>query len=273
MMLVEVAPRAGGETDDFVCIGDTNSYPFVCCVRLWDITAGSPGRRLESRLMKCLPRPAPRPLLRYQCSSTWHQHSPDVIYAALALVVAPSLQLPPAYTMGTVTVSGLVNAHFSTTSVEASTSKVVGSLHHLEGSAVNYQEQILAQEQEKEQEIPEVQVIERIQEQIVPERIEEQIGDFPVPPTVEETVEVQILERTWEQIGPEQIEEQLIAEETTQNPVEIPITSSTSTTSDRRLDEFTNMLDSCIALLTPITAQIENIEKKLKGLRCAPSGC
>ena len=41
----------------------------------------------------------------------------------------------------------------------------------------------------KVQEIPAVQVIERIQEQIVPERIEEQIGDC-VPPIVEETVEV-----------------------------------------------------------------------------------
>ena len=106
--------------------------------------------------------------------------------------------------------------------MEASTPKVVGSLHHLEGSAVTYQEQILAQEQVKVQEIPEVQVIERFQEQIVPERIEEQIGDIPVPPTVEETVEVQILERIREQIGPEQIEDQLIAEETTQNPVETP---------------------------------------------------
>ena len=103
-----------------------------------------------------------------------------------------------------------MNPRFSTTSVEASTPKVVGSLHHLEGSAVAYQEQILAQEQVKVQEIPEVQVIERFQEQIVPERIEEQIGDIPVPPTVEETVEVQILERIREQIGPEQIEEQLI---------------------------------------------------------------
>ena len=42
-------------------------------------------------------------------------------------------------------------------------------------------------EQVKIQEIPEVQVTERIQEQIVPERIE---GDIPVPPFVDETVEV-----------------------------------------------------------------------------------
>ena len=79
---------------------------------------------------------------------------------------------------------------------------------------------------------------------------------------MEETVEVQILERIREHIGPGQIEEQLIAEETTQNPMEIPITSSTSTSSDRRLDEFANMLDSCIELLTPMTAQIENIERE-----------
>ena len=96
----------------------------------------------------------------------------------------------------------------------------------------------------------------------MPERIEEQIGDILVPPTVQETVEVQILERIQEQIGPEQIEEQLIAEETTQNPVEIPSSITTSTSTDRRLDEFANMLDSCIALLTPKTAQIESIEKE-----------
>merc|ERR1719434_151645 len=51
-------------------------------------------------------------------------------------------------------------------------------------------------------------------------------------------------------------QEQLIFEVTTLN------TSSTWTSSDCRLDEFTNMLDSCIALLTPMTAQIENIEKE-----------
>ena len=44
------------------------------------------------------------------------------------------------------------------------------------------------QEQVKEQEIPEVQVTERIKEQTVPERIEEQIGDIPVHPIVEDKV-------------------------------------------------------------------------------------
>ena len=78
--------------------------------------------------------------------------------------------------------------------MEVSTPKVVGSLLHLEGSAAPVslacQEQIVAQEQVNIQEIPEAQVIERIQVRIVSERVEEQIGDIPVPPIVEETVEV-----------------------------------------------------------------------------------
>ena len=45
------------------------------------------------------------------------------------------------------------------------------------------------QEQVKEQEIPEVQITERIKEQTVPERNEEQIGDIPVHPIVEDTVQ------------------------------------------------------------------------------------
>ena len=52
------------------------------------------------------------------------------------------------------------------------------------------------------------------------------------------------------------------AEETTQNTVEILSSSSTSTSNDRRLDEFANMLDSCIELLTPVTAQMVSIEKE-----------
>ena len=52
------------------------------------------------------------------------------------------------------------------------------------------------------------------------------------------------------------------AEETTQNSVEITSSSSMSTSSDRRLDEFANMPDSCIELLTPVTAHIDSIEKE-----------
>ena len=43
------------------------------------------------------------------------------------------------------------------------------------------------------------------------------------------------------------------AEDTTQNPMEIFISSSTSTSSDR-LDELANMLDSCIEQLSPLAA-------------------
>ena len=50
-------------------------------------------------------------------------------------------------------------------------------------------------------------------------------------------------------------------EETTQSPVEISSSSSTSISSDRRLDEFASTLDSCIKLLTPVTAEIDSIEK------------
>ena len=54
-------------------------------------------------------------------------------------------------------------------------------------------------EQAKIQAIPEVQVTGRVQEKIIPERIEEQIGDIPFPLMVEETVEVQIPDRIQEQ--------------------------------------------------------------------------
>ena len=37
--------------------------------------------------------------------------------------------------------------------------------------------------------------------------------------------------------------------------------SSTSTSSDRRLNEFANLLDSCIEQLTLLAAQMESIEK------------
>ena len=138
-------------------------------------------------------------------------------------------------------VTDLVNPQITVTAVEASL--VVGSFPLLEDFAAPmynqvHQEQIVATVQPQViivQEISQLPVVEWIQEQIV-ETIEvvpqEQIEDIPVP------------------------QEQLIAEVTTLN------TSSTSTSSDRRLDEFTNMLDSCIALLTPMTAQVENIEKE-----------
>ena len=89
------------------------------------------------------------------------------------------------------------------------------------------------------------------------EQIEVQIGDIPVPQ------EQLIPEVTTFNMSSTSTSQQLFdAEETTQSTVEIPSSGSTSTSSDRRLDEFANMLDSCIELLTLVTAQIDSMEKE-----------
>ena len=101
--------------------------------------------------------------------------------------------------------------------------KGIGSLLFALVSQV-YQEQTVAGETTQnivgfhpvqDQEIPEVQVIERIQEQIGSERIEEQIGDILVPQIVEDTVEVV-------HIFPQELlqhQEQIITGEAAQNIV------------------------------------------------------
>ena len=83
-------------------------------------------------------------------------------------------------------------------------------------------------EQVTVQEIPQVSVVERIQEQIV------------------ETIDV----------TPQGSQMALNTSSTSTS------SSSTLTSSDRRLDEVARMLDSCIEQLTPVTAQIESIEKE-----------
>ena len=66
----------------------------------------------------------------------------------------------------------MLNPQFSTASVEASTPKVAPvRLAHLEKTVAG-------------------EVVERSEEQTVPERIEKQIGDIPVPLFVEDAVEV-----------------------------------------------------------------------------------
>ena len=94
------------------------------------------------------------------------------------------------------------------------------------------------------------------------ERFEEQVGDTPAPPIMDETVEVQIPERIHEQTVPERtedrIEEQFIVEDTTLNTVGTSSSSSTST----RCDVVANMLDSCTELLSPWAALTESIEKE-----------
>ena len=87
--------------------------------------------------------------------------------------------------------TGLVNPQFSPTCVEVSTPKVTSSCQtHQEHLVVgdttqNGEEFHSVQEQVMVQEIPETQVIERIQEQT-----EEQIVDVPAPPIVDDIVEV-----------------------------------------------------------------------------------
>ena len=64
-------------------------------------------------------------------------------------------------------------------------------------------------EQVRVQEIPEIQIPERIQELTVPERIEEQIGVSSVPQIVEDTVEARVTERVQELTVPERSEKQI----------------------------------------------------------------
>ena len=116
-------------------------------------------------------------------------------------------------------------------------------------------------EQVKVQEIPEVQIPVRIQQQTVLERIEEQVWDVPAPPIVDDTVEIHVTERIQEQIGPVRIEELVddtVELQTTLNTADTSSSSSTST----RCDELENMLDSCIVLLSPLAALTESIEKE-----------
>ena len=257
-MSLEVAPRDGGETNDLVCIGDTNSYPFVCCVRLWDISAGSPGRLLESDAT-----PAPSPVIEYMTPGH------DVSYAALAPVIE----------------------HSSVASV----SRVNCETHGLVNPQFFTARQVILQE------IPEVQFIERTQEQIevqigdIPVPQQQLIAEVTtlntssastssgsprqqsspantmaaVTTSVKHDNTVLVDSRCSSSLDEfaalvyNRVRQKLFdAEETTQSTVEIPSSSSASTSSDRRLDEFANMLDSCIELLTPVTAQIESTEKE-----------
>ena len=159
-------------------------------------------------------------------------------------------------------VPDLVNPQISTTSVEIP--QVVGSFPLSEDFAAPvynqvHQEQNVARVQLQVivQEIPQLPVVEWIQEQIVEtievspqEQIEVQIGDIPVP------------------------QKPLIAEMTTLNTSSTSTSSSsTSTSSDRRLHEFANIArlmhwaaHSCDG--SKLTAS----RRRLKELRCSPSG-
>ena len=85
-------------------------------------------------------------------------------------------------------------------------------------------EQIVAEQERVQQHTAEQIVhvpIPQIQEEIgdsFPERVEEQIVDIPVPPTVQQSTKEQIVVAPVRQV----VEEQLVAKETTQNFGEIP---------------------------------------------------
>ena len=158
---------------------------------------------------------APSPVIEYVAPAPVIEYiapAPAVTY------VAPGQQLPPPYTMSTVTtgvnldITGLVNPPFSITTVEVSAPQVVGSLPPSEEFAAPvygqvHQEQIIAenvvenpavQEQVIAQEIPQVPIVDWIPEQIVEttgvppqERVElhtaKQIVHVPVPQIQEQS--------------------------------------------------------------------------------------
>ena len=150
--------------------------------------------------------PAPSPVIEYVVPAPTVTHAalaPVFEYVAPAPVIeyiapapamtcaAPSQQIPPAYTMTTVTpdvnfdITGLVNPRLSITAVETSAPQVVGSLppfEEFDAPVYNqiHQEQIVAgetthntvespavQERVIVQEIPQLPFVERIQEQVV----------------------------------------------------------------------------------------------------------
>ena len=117
------------------------------------------------------------------------------------------------------------------------------------------------------QEIPLVQVVERIQEQIV-EPIEvlplERVQQF----TAEQIVHMQD-PQTKEQSAVTDLVNPPIsftADDVVDSSKEVAINTSSTSTSSDRLDEFANMLDSCLEQLTPLAAVGERIEKETEGI-------
>ena len=92
----------------------------------------------------------------------------------------------PSFGQPNAAITGLVNPQFPITADETSHVPVVVQ----EIPDVQVVERIREQIVPRIQEIPQERLLRRIAEQIVPERIEEQIGDSLVPPIVEETIEV-----------------------------------------------------------------------------------
>ena len=123
--------------------------------------------------------------------------------------VAPSLQAS----------SGLVNPQFSTTREEVSAPKVIGSLLFALAGQIHqdtnrcWRNDPEHRRQVTPQRIPEVQFIERTQEQI-----EVLIGDIPVPPFVEDTAEV-VKVIPHDRLGPREFFPEYFYERTVDLPV------------------------------------------------------
>ena len=138
---------------------------------------------------------APAPDVTYAAPTPDLTNVPPVAPTTVTEYLAPARVAPSLHPVSNLHDSGLVNPQISTTSMEVS-----GSLLFAPVSQA-CQEQIVAGETT----LNIVQVTERTQEQIVLERIEEQIVDVPVPPIVEDRVEVaQIIP---DPPGPQTVEE------------------------------------------------------------------
>ena len=155
---------------------------------------------------------APSPVVEYVAQA------PDVTHAAPARM-APvikymaSAHLAPSFCrlVNPQFSSGLVNPQVPATCVEASAPESTRSIPGLPSG----------QEQARVQEIPEVQISERIRQQTVLERIEDQVGDIPFPPIVDETVEVL-------ELFPESVDERIVDFPDPPMVKGIPITVSSS---------------------------------------------
>ena len=161
-----------------------------------------------------------------------------------------SQQLPPVDTTSTVAtdvnldVTGFVSPQISSTAVEPSSPHVVDSLPPLEEFT-----ELVYNQADQEQFV----AGEMTQNITGNSSVQEQVIVHNIPPIVEQ-IQEQIVETI--DVTPQGSQMALNTSSTSTS------SSSTSTGTGCRLDEFARMLDSCIELLTPVTAQIDSIEKE-----------
>ena len=203
-------------------------------------------------LEKSVGFPATRSDVTFLAPAHVIEHVPVDTYAAPARL-APALvteyiaqaHVAPSYSQFS---TGLVNPQFSPTCVEVSTPKVTSSCQtHQEHLVVgdttqNGEEFHSVQEQVMVQEIPDTQVIERIQEQT-----EEQIVDVPAPPIVDDIVEVV-------QIIPHSLMPQTMEESSEVFRLQKLLLSSVAAMG--RMQATASSLDQCIAEHERLTQQI-----------------